>query len=47
VGHHAFGVGVNLNRALLVRRTNPEDELPLNGRLVPLPGAYYRLTTKH
>lgn len=47
VGHHAFGVGVNLNRALFVRRTNPKDELPLNGRLVPLPGAYYRLTTKH
>ena len=46
VGHHALGVSVNLNRALLVRRSNPEDQLPLNGRLVPLPGAYYRFMTR-
>lgn len=45
-GHHALGVSVNLNRALLVRRSNPEDQLPLNGRLVPLPGAYYRFMTR-
>ena len=47
VGHHALGVSVSLNRALLVRRSNPEDQLPLNGRLVPLPGAYYRFMTRH
>ena len=47
VGHHALGMSVNLNRALLVRRSNPEDKLPLNGRLVPLPGAYYRFMTRH
>ena len=47
VGDHALGVSVNLNRALLVRRSNPEDQLPLNGRLVPLPGAYYRFMTRH
>ena len=47
VGHHALGMSVNLNRALLVRRSNPEDQLPLNGRLVPLPGAYYRFMTRH
>ena len=47
VGHHALGMSVNLNRALLVRRSNPEDQLPLNGRLVPLPGAYYRFMARH
>ena len=43
----SLGMSVNLNRALLVRRSNPEDQLPLNGRLVPLPGAYYRFMTRH
>ena len=43
----SLGISVNLNRALLVRRSNPEDQLPLNGRLVPLPGAYYRFMTRH
>ncbi len=47
VGHHALGISVNVNRALLVRRSNPEDQLPLNGRLVPLPGAYYRFMARH
>ena len=32
----------NVNRALAVRRTDPADDLPLNGRLIPLPGVYYR-----
>ncbi|HSW28019.1 MAG TPA: hypothetical protein VLH75_00880 [Longimicrobiales bacterium] len=36
------GVTLNVNRALAVRRTDPQDELPLNRRLVPLPGVYYR-----
>jgi hypothetical protein len=39
--HYVGGV-VNVNRALWVRRTDPEDNLPLNRRLVPLPGVYYR-----
>lgn len=33
---------VGLNRALFVRRTDPEDDTPPNRRLVPLPGASYR-----
>lgn len=36
------GMNLNVNRALAVRRTDPEDDLPLNKRLVPLPGVYYR-----
>ena len=43
----SLGMSVNLSRALLVRRSNPEDQLPLNGRLVPLPGAYYRFMTRN
>lgn len=39
---HFLGGMVNVNRALWVRRTDPEDDLPLNRRLVPLPGVYYR-----
>jgi len=39
---HALGAALNINRALWVRRTDPEDDLPLEGRLVPLPGLYYR-----
>jgi len=46
-GHHALGVSLNLNRALVVRRPNPDDDLPLNGRLVPLPAIYYRFLLKH
>lgn len=37
-----LGAALNVNRALAVRRTDPEDELPLNRRLVPLPEVYYR-----
>lgn len=33
---------LNVNRAIWVRRTDPEDETPLNKRLVPLPGVSYR-----
>lgn len=36
------GMTLNVNRALAVRRTDPEDDLPPNRRLVPLPGVYYR-----
>ncbi len=44
VDDHAIGAALNLNRALGVRRTDPDDDLPLNKRLVPLPEIYYRLT---
>lgn len=43
---HHLGLTVNLNRALWVRRTNAEDDLPLNKRLVPLPGVYYRFESR-
>ena len=33
---------LNVNRAIWVRRTDPEDDTPLNRRLVPLPGVSYR-----
>lgn len=36
------GMTLNVNRALAVRRTDPQDTLPVNRRLVPLPGVYYR-----
>lgn len=39
---HAIGAAVNVSKVLWVRRTDPEDDLPLTGRIVPLPGAYYR-----
>ncbi len=39
---HYLGLALNVNRALAVRRSDPEDDLPLNRRIVPLPGAYYR-----
>jgi len=39
---HSLGASLNVSRALWVRRTDPEDELPLTGRWVPLPGIYYR-----
>ncbi|MDT8341233.1 MAG: hypothetical protein RQ751_06945 [Longimicrobiales bacterium] len=37
---------VGINRALAVRRTDPEDDTPLNRRLVPLPGVAYRWLTR-
>lgn len=39
---HSAGAFLNVNRGLWVRRTNPEDDLPMNQRLVPLPEVYYR-----
>ena len=42
VSRHYAGLAINVNRGLWVRRTDPRDDLPLNDRLVPLPGAYYR-----
>lgn len=44
VDDHSVGAGLNVGRALAVRRSDPEDDLPLTGRIVPLPELYYRLT---
>lgn len=41
---HALGAALNVNLALAVRRTDPEDVIPPNRRLVPLPEVYYRWT---
>ena len=41
-GAHSLGASINVSRALWVRRTDPEDDRPLNRRWVPLPGIYYR-----
>lgn len=41
---HSFGAVLNVNRSLTVRRPDPENERPMEGRLVPLPEIYYRLT---
>jgi hypothetical protein len=43
-GQHHLGLSLNVNRALWVRRIDPDDDLPLNRRVVPLPGVYYRWT---
>ncbi|MDE0899521.1 MAG: hypothetical protein OSA81_10920 [Longimicrobiales bacterium] len=40
---HAIGVFLNVNRALWIRRNNPDDTSPSVGRLVPLPEMYYRI----
>ncbi len=42
VDDHAVGAALNFNRGLAVRRSDPEDDLPMNGRIVPLPELYYR-----
>lgn len=39
---HAVGAVLNVNRGLAVRRSNPEDDVPMNNRIVPLPEVYYR-----
>lgn len=39
---HFLGMELGLNRALFVRRTDPEDLTPLNRRIVPLPNASWR-----
>ncbi len=43
---HSLGAVVNLNRALAIRRSDPDDDLPLNNWLpvMPLPELYYRFT---
>jgi len=41
---HSLGAALNVNRALAVRRSDPDDDAPLEGRLVPLPEVWYRFT---
>lgn len=41
---HNLGAAMSINRALWVRRTDPDDDTPLNQRVVPLPGVYYKWT---
>lgn len=41
-GQHYAGLALNVNRALGVRRPDPEDDLPVQTHLVPLPALYYR-----
>ncbi|MGE0157845.1 MAG: hypothetical protein AB7T31_00460 [Gemmatimonadales bacterium] len=42
VDDHSIGAALDVNRVIAVRRTDPDDDLPPNGRIVPLPEAYYR-----
>jgi hypothetical protein len=42
VDDHAVGAALNFNRGLAVRRSDPQDTLPINRRIVPLPEIYYR-----
>jgi len=39
---HFLTLDANLNRALWVRRTDPEDETPPASRIIPLPGVSWR-----
>jgi hypothetical protein len=45
-GDHYLTLDLNVNRGLLVRRTDPDDDTPLNNRLVPLPGLSYRWASR-
>lgn len=38
---HHFGAHLSVNRALWIRRKDPQDETPPTDRLIPLPGFYY------
>ncbi len=42
IGDHFLTLDLNLNRALYVRRTDPEDDTPPAARIIPLPGLSYR-----
>jgi hypothetical protein len=41
---HSIGGALSVNVGLAVRRTDPDDDMPMNRRLVPLPEFYYRYT---
>lgn len=42
VDENYLGAAMNINRGIWVRRSDPDDQTPLNRRPVPLPGFYYR-----
>lgn len=44
-GDHSLGFNLALNKALVVRRSDPTDTEPPNPRLVPLPALEYRVRT--
>lgn len=39
---HALTFDINVNQGLWIRRSDPDDDTPMNRRLIPLPGASYR-----
>ena len=39
---HHVGTELNLNRALAIRRPDPEDDTPPRSSIVPIPGLIYR-----
>lgn len=39
---HFLGAELNINRALAIRRTDPEDLTPPRASFVPIPGLFYR-----
>ncbi len=41
-GDHFLGGAISINKALAVKRPDPEDDSPMSGRPIPLPGFYYR-----
>jgi len=41
-GDHFLGGAISINKALAVKRSDPDDDTPIGGRPIPLPGFYYR-----
>lgn len=39
---HAAVLDLNVNQGLFIRRSDPDDDTPMNRRLIPLPGLSYR-----
>jgi len=39
---HFVGGAISINKALAVKRSDPDDDTPMSGRPIPLPGFYYR-----
>ena len=44
VDDHAVGAALNVSRGLAVRRSDPQDDLPMKHRILPIPEVYYRFT---
>lgn len=40
--YHALGLELNIDRAIAVKRSDPDDDRPPASRIIPLPGVYYR-----